>query len=476
MKKIYLILLLIPFYAQSQTVNLSNNNSKSINPRIVTNRSISYVFWKDNDNGNFGIRFRLYAKGSWSNVKKIDGSNNIYLSSICNEDSTCLNVLWIDGVGKNNRLMYGRIVDSTLIDSIEIFRNDTSDVIFSSCIFDQATETLHLSWDVSAGNSICTYYSFKAKSSNWSEKQIIINSIGFGNPRAQIVKDKNQNILCLWFFADSMSIHIIRRSANEWIEGARLTCEEGIGQGFVACNDDSSNILIVSLPVIVPTCPCNGLLYSKWNGSQWSTVEVVPRNEGHSDYTTQLCPNICFSKDNYPVIAWEQNGYDMYLNPYGSIIGTAVKTNLGWHINTIIAKHPNTDNPNISIDDQDIINYVWQDSSDGDYDIYFYRTSLLTSVKSDNNSIIPDRISLFQNYPNPFNSTTNISFNLPARSFVSLKVFDLIGREVTTIFSGELSGGSYTKQWNAPNMSSGIYFYRLQVGSSTETKNLILLK
>jgi hypothetical protein len=466
---------LIPFYAQSQTVNLSNNNSKSINPRIVTNRSISYVFWADNDDGNLGIRFRLYAKGSWSNVKKIDGSNNIYFSSICNEDSTLLNVLWIDGVGKNNRLMYGRIEDSTLVDSLEIFRNDTSNILFSSCIFDQTTETLHISWDVYTGDSVYTYYSFKAKSSNWSDRQII-NGTGLGYPLAQIVKDKNHDILCLWFFADSMSINIIRRSANDWIEGARLTCEEGIGRGFVACNDDSLNILIVSLPVIVPTCPCNTLLYSKWNGSQWSTVEVVPRNEGYSDYTTQLSPDICFSKDNFPVVAWEQTSYDMYLNPYGKIIGTAVKTDLGWHLNTIIATHPNIESPDISIEDQDIINYVWQDSSDGDYDIYFYRTSLLTSVKSDNNSIIPDRISLYQNYPNPFNPSTNISFSLPSKSFVLLKIFDLIGRDVATVVSEELSAGRYAKQWIANGMPSGVYFYRLQTSSFTETKKLVLLR
>jgi hypothetical protein len=84
--------------------------------------------------------------------------------------------------------------------------------------------------------------------------------------------------------------------------------------------------------------------------------------------------------------------------------------------------------------------------------------------------------SLEQNYPNPFNPSTTFSFNLPTKSFVSLKVFDLIGREAATIFSGELSAGSYTKKWNAANMSSGIYFYRLQAGSFIETKKLVLLK
>lgn len=80
------------------------------------------------------------------------------------------------------------------------------------------------------------------------------------------------------------------------------------------------------------------------------------------------------------------------------------------------------------------------------------------------------------NYPNPFNPSTNISFSLPSKSFVSLKIFDSLGRSVATIASEELPAGNYSEQWNAANMSSGIYFYRLQAGSFTETKKLVLLK
>jgi Secretion system C-terminal sorting domain len=103
------------------------------------------------------------------------------------------------------------------------------------------------------------------------------------------------------------------------------------------------------------------------------------------------------------------------------------------------------------------------------------RYGTITSVTQEP-TMLPVGISLMQNYPNPFNPSTAISFRIPSRSFVSLKVFDLIGREVATIVSEEMSAGSYTKQWNAEKMSSGIYFYRLQAGSSMETKKLVLLK
>ncbi len=100
---------------------------------------------------------------------------------------------------------------------------------------------------------------------------------------------------------------------------------------------------------------------------------------------------------------------------------------------------------------------------------------VVTAVPVVNNNA-PLTFALRQNYPNPFNPSTTIAFELPSRSLVSLKIFDLLGREVSTIVSGELQAGTYTRQWNAATMSSGVYFYRLQAGSFIETKKLLLLK
>jgi photosystem II stability/assembly factor-like uncharacterized protein len=102
--------------------------------------------------------------------------------------------------------------------------------------------------------------------------------------------------------------------------------------------------------------------------------------------------------------------------------------------------------------------------------------SELTAIHEPSPGKVPQIFSLYQNYPNPFNPSTNISFNVPSRSFVSLKVFNLLGKEVASIVSEILSTGNYTRQWNAARMPSGVYFYRLQAGSFTETKKLLLLR
>jgi hypothetical protein len=98
----------------------------------------------------------------------------------------------------------------------------------------------------------------------------------------------------------------------------------------------------------------------------------------------------------------------------------------------------------------------------------------ITGVQSTNGNAYT--FSLSQNYPNPFNPATTISFYLPSKSFVSLKIFDLLGRDIATIISEEMPAGGYSRQWIASKMTSGIYFYRLQAGSYSETKKLILLK
>lgn len=108
---------------------------------------------------------------------------------------------------------------------------------------------------------------------------------------------------------------------------------------------------------------------------------------------------------------------------------------------------------------------------------YLYKiNSSLTSIKKESVSNIPSDFSLSQNYPNPFNPTTTINYSIPSSSFVSLKVYDVLGNEVAILANEEKSPGKYSLAFNASMLSSGIYFYRIQAGDFMETKKLILLK
>ena len=101
--------------------------------------------------------------------------------------------------------------------------------------------------------------------------------------------------------------------------------------------------------------------------------------------------------------------------------------------------------------------------------------SEMTPVRSPTTDT-PTHFALDQNYPNPFNPSTTIRFDIPSRLFVTLKVFDILGREVASLVSEQLSTGHHSRVWKAADMPSGMYFYRLQAGSFAETKKLLLVK
>ncbi len=99
-----------------------------------------------------------------------------------------------------------------------------------------------------------------------------------------------------------------------------------------------------------------------------------------------------------------------------------------------------------------------------------------TIISGSLNQNIPTSFALYQNYPNPFNPSTAISYQLSAVSFVTLKVYDMLGREVATLANQRQNAGSYTVTFDAGKLPSGVYFYRLTAGSMTETKKMVLIK
>jgi len=114
--------------------------------------------------------------------------------------------------------------------------------------------------------------------------------------------------------------------------------------------------------------------------------------------------------------------------------------------------------------------------TDGYNGSHSLRNQIITDVPINHAALLTLNFQLSQNYPNPFNPSTTISFYVPFRSFVTLKIFDCLGREVGNLAAEEFSSGNYSRDWNAINLPNGVYFYRLQSGSFSETKKLILLK
>jgi hypothetical protein len=129
-----------------------------------------------------------------------------------------------------------------------------------------------------------------------------------------------------------------------------------------------------------------------------------------------------------------------------------------------------------------VVNVVWTDNRDGgDGEIYYKRnrTANVTGIIRYENVV--NEFQLYQNYPNPFNSSTTIKFNLPLRRrvggmMVLLKIYDISGKEILSLINENLEPGTYKISFNAINLPSGVYYYKLQSVDFSKTRKLVISK
>ncbi len=120
---------------------------------------------------------------------------------------------------------------------------------------------------------------------------------------------------------------------------------------------------------------------------------------------------------------------------------------------------------------------AWAATFNGEQDVYYsYITDTTNVVNVYSESNIINSFSLSQNYPNPFNPSTSIQYTISNRQFVILKVLDVLGREVATLLNEEKPAGEYEIEFNASELGSGVYFYKIQAGAFVEVKKMVLMK
>jgi hypothetical protein len=117
------------------------------------------------------------------------------------------------------------------------------------------------------------------------------------------------------------------------------------------------------------------------------------------------------------------------------------------------------------------------------YDSLAFGTNRLALTSVNQNELIPDEFKLYQNYPNPFNPSTTIKYSVPQGSHIKILLYDILGKIVATLVNEEKNAGNYKVKLNASSLTSGVYFYRIEVtpntgqsGNFVQVKKMMLLK
>ena len=198
---------------------------------------------------------------------------------------------------------------------------------------------------------------------------------------------------------------------------------------------------------------------------------TVKTSDGIKDLDSQTELTI---GDYYHIVAlYDGNDYELYINgefdAFSSFSGKLLTTTIDLMIGQVLPENTQY-NFNGVLDDIRIYNYAI--SFAAIKDLYDIGTSMSEHMLDNK----PVEFVLYQNYPNPFNPTTTVSFSIPITEMVDLKIYDMLGREITTLISGEIEPGSHTVLWDARNLPSGVYFSVIRAGEYTAVKKMLLVR
>jgi hypothetical protein len=211
--------------------------------------------------------------------------------------------------------------------------------------------------------------------------------------------------------------------------------------------------------------------YSINSGSSWTIDAYLGSTTMQTDYTTCNSDSTTAGTGNFIAAFVNVNGDSITLRRgvLGSMGTYLYKRNA--HYGTGLMA------PAVAVYKQAGVKYsALAYAGSGPTNVYFNQENLPAVGITPIGNKVPDKFELLQNYPNPFNPNTTINFKIPSSEYVILKVYDVLGREAATLVNENLKAGEYNVNFNAMNLTSGLYFYKLSAGTISDVKKMLLIK
>jgi len=313
---------------------------------------------------------------------------------------------------------------------------------------------------------------YKLENQQWAFKQSLVNSDQSGSP----VSIYGDNALIGAHYAGNGSVYFYKRNDEEWIETQKIIASDNKARHFGYSLSLEENRAIIGAPWDTTNITLSGsaFIYVLNNGLLVEEQKIL---------TTDLELDDQFGNSvsilgNHSVVGAHHvdiNFYDVgaaYIfrneNNYWSATQKLIPSDLIQYMKF---------GTSVSLGKKNILigapcSYYADPDTIG---IAYIYSGIMVEIDEEN-YILLDNYKLLQNYPNPFNPTTTITYQIPELSFVTLKVYDVLGSQIVTLINEEKSIGSYEVEFNASSLPSGVYFYQLKAGSFVETKKMILMK
>jgi len=445
----------------------THNNAWS----IASSGSVVHVVWYDDRDLNYEIYYKRSTDGglTWGTDTRLTNAvGDSWRPSIA-VSGPMVHVVWTDVRGGGfGTVFYKRSTDEGLTWQADTALTNSPDALYPSVAV--SGSLVHVVWrDFRDGNWRIYYKRSADGGASWSPDTRLTNGTVSSLDASVAVSDSVVHVVWQDLRDGNWEIYYKRSSdrGENWGTDTRLTTHSAVS--------DQTSIAVSGLLVHVvwrDDRDGNTEIYAKRSadgGLSWGADIRLTNNTAISRY-----PSIATS-DSVVHVVWQ----DDRDGPNGEIYYKgSTDAGLSWEADTRLTNNVGgSDLPSVAVSGP-VVHVVWRDNRDDlNWEVYYKRnpTGNITGI-TNIGSEFPEEFKIEQNYPNPFNPSTIIKYDLPAAGHVTLSVYDVLGREVQKLVNESQAAGRYKVEFTATGLASGVYLYRITVGSFVQTRKLLLLR
>ena len=453
----------------------SNNNARC----VAAIGDFVHVVWSDYRDGidNTEIYYKRSTNGGISWGTDIRLTNNPAYSGFptVSVSGMIIHVVWYDGRDGNDEIYYKRSTDGGTSWGVDTRLTSNSSPSESPSM-SVSSSTVHVVWFDSRDGNFEIYYKRSTDGgTSWGADTKLSNSHSYSDAPAISVYGQVVHVVWNDYRDGNMEIYY-KNSTNggtSWGEDTRLTNDP-------ASSDNPCLSASGTYVHIVWDDDRDGFRNIYYKRSTDSGINWGADIRLTNNITTPQYPSILLS-GLFVHAVWEDlrdGNFEIYYK-------RSTDGGVNWEADVRLTNNPAFSfRPSVAISGV-VVHVVWEDFRDGSSGRIYYKRNPSGNVGIQNiSSEIPSGFSLYQNYPNPFNPVTKIKFDIAQHTpyplsrgeNVTLKIYDITGREIQTLVKEKLNPGSYEVTFDGSNFVSGVYFYQLRTRDFIETKKLVLLK